>query len=287
MKKILESKITLVIVSVLLSTTINVVANNVITSGSVSYTNSKTSETTVNGALNELFSAVDINERLGNTDNISSIGDGTVASAISTTNSTVNTLYNNRSHVGMIIQSTTLDTMEKVKAIYGGTTWVKIEGRFLLGASSSYAVNSTGGSTSNSVTPTGTIGGTALTVAQLPSHTHTFTGTVATITGGSHYHYSFGNITDQVTTLSSSNYPVRSSSPFLDSSFNAMIAGSSTVATIGKTSTSSTHSHSYTPAGTNKNTGSGSTHTHTFTGTAQSVSTMSPYKAVYIWERTA
>ena len=45
----------------------------------------------------------------------------------------------------MIIQSTTLDTMAKVIAEYGGTSWEKIEGRFLLGQSSSYAINSTGG----------------------------------------------------------------------------------------------------------------------------------------------
>lgn len=50
-----------------------------------------------------------------------------------------------KSHIGMIVQSTTLDSEEKVKAVYGGSKWQKIEGRFLLGASSSYKVNSTGG----------------------------------------------------------------------------------------------------------------------------------------------
>lgn len=49
------------------------------------------------------------------------------------------------SYVGMVIHSTTLDTQQKVIEQYGGTTWVKIEGRFLLGQSSSYAINSTGG----------------------------------------------------------------------------------------------------------------------------------------------
>ena len=61
----------------------------------------------------------------------------------------------------MIIQSTTLDTEEKVIDIYGGTSWSKIEGRFLLGQSSSHAINSTGGS--ETVT---------LTVQQIPSHSH-------------------------------------------------------------------------------------------------------------------
>ena len=66
-----------------------------------------------------------------------------------------------RSHVGMIVQSTTLDTEAKVIAIYGGTSWSKIEGRFLLGASSSYAANSTGGEAAH-----------MLTINEMPSHNH-------------------------------------------------------------------------------------------------------------------
>lgn len=60
------------------------------------------------------------------------------------------------SHVGMIIMSTTLDTMEKVIEEYGGTTWLRITGKFLLGAtygeSSQYPVNATGGFR-NSIVP--------------------------------------------------------------------------------------------------------------------------------------
>ena len=65
------------------------------------------------------------------------------------------------SHVGMIVQSTVLDTMEKVIEIYGGSEWTPIEGQFLLGASSTYAVNSTGGESEHT-----------LTVSEMPSHTH-------------------------------------------------------------------------------------------------------------------
>ena len=84
-----------------------------------------------------------------------------------------------QSHVGMIIQSTTLNTEDKVKAVYGGTTWTKIEGRFLIGSSSKYTVNSTGGE--ETVT---------LTIAQMPKHAHTIgsqgvvTNPVATNGGG-------------------------------------------------------------------------------------------------------
>lgn len=72
-------------------------------------------------------------------------------------------LGNIQSHVGMIIQTTTLDTEAKVKAIYGGTSWSKIEDRFLLGASSTYKVNSIGGEATHT-----------LTINEMPSHAHAF-----------------------------------------------------------------------------------------------------------------
>ena len=73
-----------------------------------------------------------------------------LSSNITTNTTSINQLNSDlnaiKSHVGMIIHSTTLDTEAKVKAIYGGDSWSKIEGRFLLGQSSSYVINSTGGS---------------------------------------------------------------------------------------------------------------------------------------------
>ena len=69
-----------------------------------------------------------------------------------------------RSYVGMIIHSTTLDTMEKVKAFYGGITWIRHSGYFLRGASS--------GVVANSATSTGGADTVTLTVQQMPSHTH-------------------------------------------------------------------------------------------------------------------
>lgn len=65
------------------------------------------------------------------------------------------------SHVGMIIQSTTLNTMAKVIAIYGGTRWQRIQGAFLFGANNSIPVNSTGGETM-----------VKLTEDQIPAHKH-------------------------------------------------------------------------------------------------------------------
>lgn len=59
----------------------------------------------------------------------------TLASAITDVNEAL-------SHVGMIIHSTTLDTEAKVKAIYGGTTWIQHSGYVLRGASSGVVANS-------------------------------------------------------------------------------------------------------------------------------------------------
>ena len=46
------------------------------------------------------------------------------------------------SYVGMIIHSTVLDTQDKVKKVYGGTTWIQHSGYFLRGAATGVVANS-------------------------------------------------------------------------------------------------------------------------------------------------
>lgn len=135
-----------------------------------------------------------------------------------------------RSHVGMIVQTTTLDTEAKVIAIYGGTSWSKIEGRFLLGASSSYAVNSTGGEAAHK-----------LTTAEMPSHNHAFT-------SGGHAMCIYTN-----------------ADPANQHSWG-YVAGQNTGWYINA----------------NKNVAD-----ITYNGGNAAHNNMPPYKAVYIWERTA
>lgn len=65
--------------------------------------------------------------------------------------------------VGSIYMSTTLTTKAQVEAIFGGT-WEKLEGRFLLGSSSSYANGATGGEATHT-----------LTWDEMPSHYHELT----------------------------------------------------------------------------------------------------------------
>ena len=135
-----------------------------------------------------------------------------------------------RSHVGMIVQSTTLNTEAKVIAIYGGTSWTKIEGRFLLGTSSSYAVNATGGEATHK-----------LTTPEMPSHNHAFT-------SGGHAMCIYTN-----------------ADPANQHSWG-YVAGQNTGWYINA----------------NKNVAD-----ITYNGGNAAHNNMPPYKAVYIWERTA
>lgn len=70
-----------------------------------------------------------------------------------------------RSYVGMIIHSSTLDTENKVKAFYGGNAWYRLENRFLLGASIVYPNDTEGGEEKHT-----------LTVAEMPKHAHSLFG---------------------------------------------------------------------------------------------------------------
>ncbi len=160
-------------------------------------------------------------------------------------------LNRNKSHVGMIIHSTTLDTMEKVIAIYGGTTWVKIEGQFLLGQSSTYAINSIGGSPTNT-----------LSVANLPSHNHSIPALSGkTNNTGAHTH----------------NQSVASGDG--GTGFGNRGEGGLIGSLGGNTITQSSGSHEHTVATNANNTG--------YAGSGTPINNMPPYKTVYIWERTS
>lgn len=79
------------------------------------------------------------------------VGDSFGSKDVNEITNAVDELETKLSHIGMIIQSTTLDTEEKVKAIYGGDKWDRITGRFLIGASEEYDVSSTGGYSSATI----------------------------------------------------------------------------------------------------------------------------------------
>ena len=110
---------------------------------------------------------------------------------------------------------------ENPAVTFGGGTWKQITDKFVLAAGSTYKAESTGGAST-----------VKLTVANLPSHNHSYTpsGTVkSTFTGTSHSH-----------TFTPSG-------------------------TIKSTFTGTSHSHTFTPSGTIKSTFTGISHSHTFT----------------------
>lgn len=220
-----------------------------------------------------------------------------------------------QSHVGMIVQSTTLDTEAKVKNIYGGSKWVKIEGRMLLGANASHEVNSTGGEEKHT-----------LSTAELPAHSHKFSGSSNTGSNGNHNHtvsidtqtsdggwhshgvllsgntdsggehsHGFdrcaGSGTNTFNYAGGSISAIALNKTYHQSTYSAG-AHKHSFAVEGDTSGAGTHKHSVSVKG---NTGSNGAHTHTVSisgttgnsGGGGAHNNMPPYKAVYIWERTA
>lgn len=111
--------------------------------GSISF-----NDVTVYEEEGDAFGALDINA----TNSFVNAMKRTIAEQMTAIASQIQALNNTKSHVGMVIQSTTLNTEAKVIAQYGGTHWTKIEGKFLLGQSSSYGINTTGGAASVTLT---------------------------------------------------------------------------------------------------------------------------------------
>ena len=162
--------------------------------------------------------------------------------------------------------------------LFGGT-WQKIEGRFLLAASSSYEVESTGGSNDAIVVSHTHSASTNST----GSHSHTISGgshshTASSSSSGSHTHYLMYG-TNRFSSNSGGGYDAGSGTRYQSSSDKTASAGSHThTITVN---TSSSHSHTVASAGS---------HSHTVTvsssGQSGTGENMPAYIAVNVWKRT-
>ena len=168
-----------------------------------------------------------------------------------------------------------------------GTTWIKLEGRVLLGTSSGYALGTQGGRST-----------VALTLANMAAHTHGFTGTTNTTgnhyhQGGNHRHKVDNHIHSQPAHKHSVNigrnddgyggyvstalgsYRGWQSGP-VSSAGGENTGGASPYTNYQNPNTSTTGNHNHTISGTTGSSGS---------GTAFNI--MNPYRVVNIWRRTA
>lgn len=138
---------------------------------------------------------------------------------------------------------------------YFGGTWVAWgSGRVPVGINTS-------DSNFNAVEKTGGASAVTLTASQMPSHTHTFTGSSATTNSAGGHTHNIGRDTDGGS--GSSRYTVHK-------------AGASGAQGTSPTSSAGAHTHTLTPKGKNANTGGGGSHTN-----------LQPYIVCYMWKRTA
>ena len=177
-------------------------------------------------------------------------------------------------------------------ASFIGGTWERVEGEFIMGASSAYPVGTTGGSATHTQT-----------TAEMPSHNHSG----STGSAGSHSHsastdsagwHSHSGTTDWAgshtheATIKSNGSSVGGSNGLVSSSgrYGDYSGGKATITT----ESAGSHTHSFSTNGTGSHShtvsiGDAGAHTHTVsigsTGSGQAMSVLNPYYALYIWVR--
>ena len=154
-------------------------------------------------------------------------------------------------------------------ASFIGGTWERVEGEFIMGASSAYPVGTTGGSATHTQT-----------VAEMPSHSHSG----STGSAGSHSHSAWtggaGGHSHTVSAAVTQKHEV-----------NKMgVAGADGSGTYGYTFSSGTATTSWVgdhTHGVGMNEAGAHTHTVSIgsTGSGQAMSVLNPYYALYIWVR--
>lgn len=198
--------------------------------------------------------------------------------------------------VGSIYTSYNINT--DPAQLLGFGTWTAVQGRFLLSASSAYPAASTGGAATH-----------AITVSELPSHSHTgsmasaggHTHTATTASAGAHTHTrgtmditGYHGSEALISGGSSGGHPYGGAF-YVSAGPGAHIAGNVAAGAeqlnfqasrswTGATASAGAHTHTVTVV-------TNGTHTHTVTvgntGGGSAMSLLPPYVAVYMWRRTA
>lgn len=173
-------------------------------------------------------------------------------------------------------------------ASFIGGTWERVEGEFIIGASSAYPVGTTGGSATHTQT-----------TAEMPSHNHSgSTGSAgghshsaSTGSAGSHSH---SGTTDWAGSHSHNVNAEYKSGGDDGESYRIRNYGASWANYKFTTSSDGSHTHSFSTnsAGGHSHSvsiGDAGAHTHTVsigsTGSGQAMSVLNPYYALYIWVR--
>lgn len=177
-------------------------------------------------------------------------------------------------------------------ASFIGGTWERVEGEFIMGASSAYPVGTTGGSATHTQT-----------TAEMPSHSHSG----STGSAGSHSHsastdsagwHSHSGTTDWAgshthkATIKSNGSSVGGSNGLVSSSgrYGDYSGDKATITT----ESAGSHTHSFSTNGTGSHAhtvsiGDAGAHSHTVsigsTGSGQAMDILNPYYALYIWVR--
>jgi len=173
-------------------------------------------------------------------------------------------------------------------ASFIGGTWERVEGEFIMGASSAYPVGTTGGSATHTQT-----------TAEMPSHSHSG----STGSAGSHSHSastdSAGWHSHSGTTNSAGSHSHNVNAEYKSGgddgeSYRIRDYGASWANYKFTTSSDGSHTHSFSTNGTGSHShtvsiGDAGAHSHTVsigsTGSGQAMNILNPYYALYIWVR--
>ena len=173
-------------------------------------------------------------------------------------------------------------------ASFIGGTWERVEGEFIMGASSAYPVGTTGGSATHTQT-----------TAEMPSHSHSG----STGSAGSHSHSastdSAGWHSHSGTTNSAGSHSHNVNAEYKSGgddgeSYRIRNYGASWANYKFTTSSDGSHTHSFSTNGTGSHShtvsiGDAGAHSHTVsigsTGSGQAMDILNPYYALYIWVR--